>query len=245
MSDEKRVLNPIDDNEDFFNDVEITLEDAITTISEEEEEVVVTEEPESSVSSTEEEIITEENKDEVNKKKSFYLSVYDLVSVVMSAFIIIAVVFTFAFRLVSVDGESMTNTLQHGDWLLTVNKAEYVQGDIVVVTQDTYFHEPLIKRVIAKGGQTIDIDYSTATVYVDGKALKEPYVRENYMNEKVDYRDFPYTVPEGHLFCMGDNRNGSTDSRSSLVGPIDEREILGKAVVRIMPFGDFDIYDYE
>ncbi len=246
MSDEKRVLNPIDDNEDFFKDAEITLEDAVTTVSEEEEEVVLVEESVSSVSSTEEEIIADKDDEkEESSKKKFYLSVYDLVSVVMSAFIIIAVVFTFAFRLVSVDGESMTNTLQHGDWLLTVNKAEYVQGDIVVVTQDTYFHEPLIKRVIATGGQTIDIDYSTATVYVDGKALKEPYVRENYMNEKVDYRDFPYTVPEGHLFCMGDNRNGSTDSRSSLVGPIDEREILGKAVVRIMPFGDFDIYDYE
>ncbi len=244
MNDEKRNLNPVEDNDDFFENEEILLNDAVTTVGEE-EEVIVSEEPVSSVSSTEEEIITEENKDEENKKNSFYLSVYDMVSVVMSAFIIIAVVFTFAFRLVRVDGLSMTNTLQHNDWLLTVNKSEYVQGDIVVVTQDTYFHEPLIKRVIAKGGQTIDIDYATATVYVDGKALKEPYVRENYMTEKLDYRDFPYTVPEGHLFCMGDNRNGSTDSRSSLVGPIDEREILGKAVVRIMPFGDFNIYDYE
>ena len=244
MNDEKRNLNPVEDNDNLFENEEILLNDAVTTVGEE-EEVVVSEEPVSSVSSTEEEIITEENKDEENKKNSFYLSVYDMVSVVMSAFIIIAVVFTFAFRLVRVDGLSMTNTLQHNDWLLTVNKSEYVQGDIVVVTQDTYFHEPLIKRVIARGGQTIDIDYATATVYVDGKALKEPYVRENYMTEKLDYRDFPYTVPEGHLFCMGDNRNGSTDSRSSLVGPIDEREILGKAVVRIMPFGDFNIYDYE
>ena len=244
MNDEKRNLNPVEDNDNLFENEEILLNDAVTTVGEE-EEVVVSEEPVSSVSSTEEEIITEENKDEENKKNSFYLSVYDMVSVVMSAFIIIAVVFTFAFRLVRVDGLSMTNTLQHNDWLLTVNKSEYVQGDIVVVTQDTYFHEPLIKRVIAKGGQTIDIDYATATVYVDGKALKEPYVRENYMTEKLDYRDFPYAVPEGHLFCMGDNRNGSTDSRSSLVGPIDEREILGKAVVRIMPFGDFNIYDYE
>ncbi len=199
------------------------------------------------VSSTEEEILTNDdlNKAENDVKKKFLFSVYDLVSVIMSSFIIIAVVFSFAFRLVGVDGESMTNTLQHGDWLLTVNKSEYVPGDIVVITQETYFQKPLIKRVIAVGGQTVDIDYNTATVYVDGVALDEPYVRENYMLEKLEYRDFPYTVPEGTLFCMGDNRNGSSDSRSDLVGPIDEREILGKAFVRLLPFGNFDIYDYE
>ena len=163
----------------------------------------------------------------------------------MSSFIIIAVVFTFAFRLVGVDGESMTNTLQHGDWLITVNKAEYKYGDIVVVTQDTFFHEPLIKRVIATGGQTINIDYDLNKVYVDGVELNEPYIREDFMVKKSDYREFPYTVPEGYLFCMGDNRNGSTDSRSHLVGPIDEREILGKAVIRLLPLGDPDIYDYE
>ncbi|MBO5064875.1 MAG: signal peptidase I [Clostridia bacterium] len=163
----------------------------------------------------------------------------------MSSFIIIAVIFTFVFRLVGVNGESMTNTLQHGDWLLTMQKSSYEPGDIVVIVQDTYFHEPLIKRVIAKGGQTVDIDYNTGTVYVDGVALQEPYVKEDFIVEKGDYRDFPYTVPEGHLFCMGDNRNGSTDSRSTLVGAIDERQILGKATVRIIPFGDMDIYDYE
>ena len=163
----------------------------------------------------------------------------------MSSFIIIAIIFTFVFRLVGVDGLSMTNTLQDGDWLLTVQKSEYEYGDIVVITQDTYFHEPLIKRVIATGGQTVDIDYETATIYVDGTALEEPYVKEDFLLEKGDYREFPYTVPEGHLFCMGDNRNGSTDSRSYHVGDIDERYILGKAVVRILPFGDFDIYDYE
>ncbi len=201
----------------------------------------------SAISSTEEEILTDDDlKDEkADNKKKIMLMLYDVVSIVMSSFVIIAICFSFMFRLVGVDGESMTNTLQHGDWLLTYNKAEYVQGDIVVITQETWFQEPLIKRVIAVGGQTIDIDYDTATVYVDGVALDEPYVREDYLVKKLDYRDFPYTVPDGYLFCMGDNRNGSSDSRSNLVGPIDEREILGKAFVRILPFGDFDIYDYE
>ena len=228
--------------DDMFIDVESGFEES-DNLSD--DEIIYREEAAKNIS--EDKVITEtkvEDKKEDIKKK-FYLSVYDLVSVVMSSFIIIAVIFTFVFRLVGVDGLSMINTLQHGDWLLTVQKGEYEYGDIVVITQDTYFHKPLIKRVIAKGGQTVDIDYDTGTVYVDGEVLNEPYIRENFLVMKSDYREFPYTVPEGHLFCMGDNRNGSTDSRSTLVGPIDERHILGKAVVRILPFGDFDIYDYE
>jgi signal peptidase I len=195
-----------------------------------------------------EETIEEKSKDRKKTSKgknSFHLSVYDLVSIVMSAFIIIAVVFTFVFRLVGVSGYSMTNTLQHNDWLLTVNKESYERGDIVVITEPNYFDEPLIKRVIAKGGETVNIDFTTGTVYVDGVALKEPYTREDYILPKLDDIEFPYTVPEGHIFCMGDNRNGSTDSRSNLIGPLDERYVLGKAVIRILPFGDFDIYDYE
>lgn len=202
---------------------------------------------ESTVSSTEEEVlaVSDVENDSKKGKKSFYLTIYDFVSIIMTSFIVVAIVFSFVFRVVGVDGESMTNTLQHGDMLLTVNKAEYVQGDIVVITQETYFQKPLIKRVIAVGGQTVDIDYATSTVYVDGVALDEPYVRESYMIKKGEYREFPYQVPDGHLFCMGDNRNGSSDSRTDIVGPIDEREILGKAIVRVMPFGDFDIYAYE
>lgn len=181
----------------------------------------------------------------LDKKTKFQLNVYDFVSIIMTAFIIIAIVFVFAFRLVGVKGESMENTLHGNDWLITMQKSEYVYGDIVVTTKYNYFNEPLIKRVIATGGQTVDIDYSTGTVYVDGKALDEPYTKESFMVEKIDHMQFPYTVPEGYLFCMGDNRNGSTDSRSTLIGAIDEKHIMGKAVVRLLPFGDFDIYDYE
>ncbi len=237
--------------EDWFSNEKINIDEAITNVeTEPEEEVVVldneNEKKNFNINLGEEEII--DNKEESAKKstsKKIALVLYDAVSIVLSSIIIIAVVFTFVFRLVSVEGDSMTNTLQDNDYLLAAIKTEYEQGDIIVITQDTYFHEPLIKRVIAKGGQTVDINYQTGEVSVDGKVLDEPYVRENYILEKGDYRDFPYTVPEGHLFCMGDNRNGSTDSRSTLVGPIDERAVLGKAIVRVLPFGDFDIYNYE
>lgn len=224
-------------NDDLFIDVNSES----NTVTEKDEEVVYT-----TPKKEEPNVITDTKpeKEETPPKKKALLSIFDLVSVIMSSFVIIAIIFVFMCRLVGVDGQSMTNTLQHGDWLLTVNKTEYVNGDIVVITQDTWFNAPLIKRVIATGGQVIDIDEETDTVTVDGKVLDEPYIREDFIND-AGIHDYPFTVPEGHLFCMGDNRNGSTDSRFAEVGVIDEREILGKAVVRILPFGDFDIYDYE
>lgn len=196
------------------------------------------------------EVDTEKSKEEktnavVDKKKSFQLNVYDFVSIIMAAFIIITVIFTFAFRLVGVKGQSMEDTLHENDWLITMQQKEYVRGDIVVITEPNYFNEPLIKRVIAVGGQTVDIDFASSTVYVDGEPIDEPYTKESFILPSADDVQFPYTVPEGELFCMGDNRNKSTDSRSTLIGSVDERYILGKAVIRVLPFGDFDIYDNE
>lgn len=223
--------------DDLFIDVdskaqsssEITEEEVVYTAPEKTEEPVVV-------------VDTKKEKEEVPPNKKMLLSFFDLVSVIMSSFVIISIVFIFICRLVGVDGTSMTDTLQHGDWLLTVNKSQYVNGDIVVITQDTAVHAPIIKRVIATGGQVIDIDEENDIIYVDGEPLVEPYIREPHIND-AGFHDYPYTVPEGYLFCMGDNRNGSSDSR--VLGVIDERQILGKAVIRIIPFGDFDIYDYE
>ena len=186
-----------------------------------------------------------ETAEKPDKKMQFHLNVYDFASIVMAAFIIIALIFTFAFRLVGVKGQSMESTLFENDWLITMEQDEYVYGDIVVITEPNYFNEPLIKRVIATGGQIVDIDYGSSTVYVDGVALEEPYINESFILHNNDDITFPYTVPEGHLFCMGDNRNHSTDSRSNLIGAVDERYILGRAMLRVLPFGDSDIYDYE
>ncbi|MGI6772760.1 MAG: signal peptidase I [Clostridiales bacterium] len=168
---------------------------------------------------------------------------YEVASVLVSSIITITIIFTFLFRLVGVSGHSMDTTLSNGDWLIvTTSYNEPKYGDIIVIAQPTYFKEPLIKRVIAVGGQTVDLDNETGTVYVDGEPLYEPYTSTPATVPNISQIDFPVVVPTGYLFCMGDNRNNSTDSRSTLVGFIDERYVLGKALTRIIPFGKWSIY---
>ena len=190
-------------------------------------------------------------KGKVKTETSAIYLLYDAVTILTSAFVLLMILFSFLFRVVGVRGASMEDTLHQGDWLITVQKEQYITGDIVVVTQPNYFNEPLIKRVIAKGGQTIDIDYELSVIYIDGKELNEPYLKEQIMEREYSNLTFPYTVEEGFLFVMGDNRNNSTDSRSPLVGPIDERYVLGRAAISLLNtgenrrLGDFSIYDYE
>ncbi len=166
---------------------------------------------------------------------------YDAVGVICSAVAIIMVLFTFIFRFVGVVGPSMQPTLYDGDWLLvTAIKSDFEYGDIVISTQPNAFNEPIVKRVIATGGQKVDIDFSTGTVCVDGVKLDEPYIAGN----TIDSEGFSgsVTVPEGQLFVMGDNREHSTDSRSSAIGLLDERYIVGKAMVKIFPTDGFRIF---
>ncbi|HZK38593.1 MAG TPA: signal peptidase I, partial [Clostridia bacterium] len=154
--------------------------------------------------------------------------------------IIIFILFTFLFRAVGVEGSSMVPTLQDGDWLaISGINFEPRRGDIVVVTQPNDIHEPLIKRIIAVGGETIDIDFVTHAVKINGKTIDEPYIAEP-TRRSFDV-EFPLLIPEGFVFVMGDNRNNSKDSRTSGVGIIDKRYILGKTRFRIFPFGRFKI----
>ncbi len=149
----------------------------------------------------------------------------------------VLLVFSLLFRVVVVSGPSMDTTLTDGDWLLLLGNVLYQEpkhGDIIVASKDSYDNgTPIIKRVIAKEGQSVDIDFEAGVVYVDGEALEEPYtLTPTNLQEGIE---FPLTVDEGCLFVMGDNRNVSKDSRSTEIGLIDKREILGKAIFLFFP----------
>ena len=164
-------------------------------------------------------------------------NVFEWYEALISAALVLVLVFSLFFRIIQVDGESMVPTLQNGDKLIVWGAGyEPQRGDVVIVDSYTAYGKPLVKRVIAKGGDVVNIDYQAGTVSVNGKVLQEAYIAEPTYDVT-----FPYTVPEGTVFVMGDNRNASLDSRSSYVGCIDERDILGKVLLCFLPFSDFGV----
>lgn len=159
------------------------------------------------------------------------------------ALVVLILLFTFVGRIITVDGSSMLPTLHHKDVLL-LRTVAYTpeQGDVVVLTKDFsgYTNQPIVKRVIAVEGQKVRIDYEESKVYVDGTALDEPYINEAVMlrpGGKLTIEEL--TVPDGCVFVLGDNRNNSSDSRHEELGAIDNRYILGKAVMILLPFSNF------
>ena len=173
-----------------------------------------------------------------NKNKSIE-SVYDFAGIIVTALISVCVIFTFFFKISTVVGESMENTLLDGDnVIISAVNSDIEYGDVVVVSQPNYYEKVLIKRVIAVGGQTISFDRITGNVVVDGVQLDEPYIKENM--EFTYSMTKTYTVPEGKLFVMGDNRNWSADSRDMYIGMIDERYVVGKVLYRV---GDLNLFN--
>lgn len=167
---------------------------------------------------------------------------YEWVQSLVGSVLVVVAIFTFVIRMMGVDGHSMLNTLQHGDRLMVVNSMlyhDYKYGDIVILRKNGVFDDdPIVKRVIAVEGQTVDIDFTEGIVYVDGEALEEDYIREpTYTAEGTE---FPLTVPEGSIFVMGDNRNGSSDSRDYRLGTVDTRYVIGKAAFLIFPGPDYE-----
>ena len=166
---------------------------------------------------------------------------YEWVQSLVGSVLVVVAIFTFVIRMMGVDGHSMLNTLQHGDRLLVVNSMlyhDYKYGDIVILRKNGVFDDdPIVKRVIAVGGQTVEIDYDTGTVYVDGQPLEEDYIMEPMVRPESPYLQGTYwEVPEGSVFVMGDNRNNSSDSRDSRLGPVDTRYVLGRAICTVLPF---------
>ena len=176
----------------------------------------------------------------VQPVKRFVAHCYEWLEALISSLIVVVLLFTLLFRIVNVSGPSMLPTLQSNDRvLLTSYFYQPKQGDVVVITHTAKLQEPIIKRVIALENQTVDIDFETGTVYVDGQALDESaYIENGITTQPSDYT-YPLTVPPGHLFVLGDNRAVSNDSRSSAVGRIDERYVLGKAEFVVFPFSRF------
>lgn len=164
---------------------------------------------------------------------------YEWVRSLVSAVLTITLIFTFVIRMMGVVGHSMVPTLQEGDRVLVLSNwlcGDFEYGDIVVAYKESFDSEPIIKRVIATEGQTVDIDFTLGRVFVDGIPLSEDYINDlTYLDEGTQ---FPLTLGEGELFLMGDNRNRSSDSRDSSLGAVDEKLIIGKAVFLVFPGKD-------
>ena len=151
---------------------------------------------------------------------------------------VVVLLFTFVIRIIGVDGPSMMNTLQDGDWLLVSDLFyEPENGDIVIIKKEEFMQSPIVKRVIATEGQTVNIDFDAGRVWVDNVPIEEPYV--NTPTNRAFDMQFPQTVPEGCVFVLGDNRNHSSDSRDTSLGMVDKRFILGKVIFRILPVDSF------
>ncbi len=175
-----------------------------------------------------------------NEKSSFTSAFYEGLSVVISAIFIIALVFTFGFRLVGVSGSSMVDTLHDGEWLIvTPYYSEPEHGDIVISTHKLDSMGPIVKRVIATEGDVVDQDVD-GNIYVNGEMLDESSYAIPVERRYGDL-SYPVTVPEGCVMLFGDNRPISSDSRYSHVGFASVDALLGKAQLRLS--GDWNIYN--
>ncbi|HHW25120.1 MAG TPA: signal peptidase I [Clostridiales bacterium] len=183
---------------------------------------------------------------EKTEQRSLLAEAYDWLEVFVLSVSVVFLIFTFVFRIAMVIGPSMEDTLHEGE-ALVISKLFYKPktGDIIVFQiPGSQYSEPIVKRVIATEGQVVDIDFFNWKVSVDGVELDEDYVKRvpGEVMLMSSY-SFPYTVPEGKIFVMGDNRNSSLDSRDSRIGPVDTRYLLGRVLLRITPLSKFGPVD--
>ena len=192
----------------------------------------------------------DDQKSPQKEKHSFLAALVENLEVIVVAVSAVLILFTLGFRLCSVNGTSMNKTLNHEDRLI-VSNIGYTpsRGDIIVFHMTTddphssFLNEPMVKRVIATSGEWIDIDFNTWTVRIadnpemnNAITLEEPYRYLDPSKKVTSSYSYPLEVPEGYIFVMVDNRNGSLDSRDSRIGLVDTRRVLGKVVCRVYPF---------
>ena len=174
-----------------------------------------------------------EGPEEAKEPEKLENIVYDWARSLAAAVVSVVLLFAFGVRLIGVSGPSMQDTLYTGDRLVVLGSllSGFEAGDVVVVNDyNAELSETIVKRIIAVGGQTVDIDFASGVVYVDGEALEEPYIKEPTYTTEV-----PLTLAEDEVFIMGDNRNHSTDSRSYRLGPVKRGYIQGRAVFLLSP----------
>lgn len=156
-------------------------------------------------------------------------TIYSLITVAAIA----VLVATLWLPVLQVYGNSMTPTLQNGEIIFTVKTSEFEPGDIISFY---YNNKILIKRVIARSGEWVDMD-AEGNVYVNETLLDEPYLDEKALGDCNI--ELPYQVPEGRVFVMGDHRSTSVDSRNSAVGCVAQEQIVGKILFRVWPLEKF------
>lgn len=161
------------------------------------------------------------------------MGLYDWLQCFVSAVVAGILIFVFIVKIDGIKGTSMMQTLQDGDTIVLSNLFYTPKFQDIVFIKSDNFEIPLVKRVIATAGQSVDIDFERGIVSVDGIELIEDYVNSPTML-RLNFEG-PVTVPEGHVFVLGDNRNESSDSRDNRVGMINVRDILGKVYFILIP----------
>lgn len=172
----------------------------------------------------------------MSEKKIPYRGLYEWMQTIVVTFLLVLFLLLFIGRNIGVEQQSMTPTLLDGDRMI-VRSILYTpsRGDIVIFAkQDFEEGTAMVKRVIGTAGDEIDIDTTSGIVYLNGAPLDEPFV--NDLTFFAGDTIYPYIVPAGHVFVMGDNRNHSNDSRSTAIGSVDTREIIGQAIAVFFPF---------
>ena len=202
------------------------------------------------------ETIGEAEEAAINKEKKIVDDVLEIIESTLLTVFVIVMIFTYLLHPVNVVGTSMEDTLNENDriFMTTVYTGPHYK-DIIVINNDkaylldaegkvmekditdSQFKECIIKRVIAEPGQTIELNAETHEVIVDGKVINEPYIKDPIQNEGAF--TYPFTVPDGYYFVIGDNRLVSADSRHSDIGLIKKDQIYGRAIIRYSPFNEF------